>query len=138
MFLPPPPANGGPDLTLCLGNTHMFYLPPGYTYAWTPPDFLDDPTSNSPTTSPDVVGTTQYIIAVSDAFGCTSYDTVIVTASFRSSGFRRARYTHLSGWRCTIICIRRGNLRMVFHLMGLVIQRSAIQQQQQKFQLHIM
>jgi gliding motility-associated-like protein len=40
---------------------------PGATYNWTPPDFLDDPTSPNPLASPDT--TTTYTVSIDDANG---------------------------------------------------------------------
>ncbi|MEZ5014657.1 MAG: choice-of-anchor L domain-containing protein [Chitinophagales bacterium] len=76
---PPPDAYLGPDAAICLGDTYQFLLPPGNTYTWDPPTYLDDPAANDPISSPDALGSITYSVAVTDAFGCTNYDTLVLT-----------------------------------------------------------
>lgn len=85
---PNPIANAGPDkgLTSCSGDTiYIGDIPaatggtPGYTYTWTPSNFLS--CTNCP--NPRVTGltvTTSYQLLVTDTFGCQSADFVTVNA----------------------------------------------------------
>jgi gliding motility-associated-like protein len=68
--------DAGPDIDLCLGTTAMLDGSGMGTYQWTPPAGLDNPTVATPITS--VTSNTIYVLAVTDAAGCTDYDTVDV------------------------------------------------------------
>jgi len=48
-----------------------------YTYAWTPVESLDDATSITPVANPSI--TTTYTVVVTDQYGCTASDVVVVT-----------------------------------------------------------
>jgi len=50
-----------------------------YTYSWEPIESLDDPTIPNPIASPTV--TTTYTLTVTDGFGCSSTDQVIITVT---------------------------------------------------------
>lgn len=78
-------ANAGPDKNVCLGATAVLGGIPaaqfgagGYTYNWTPATGLNNPTLENPTLTATGTGTSQYILAVTDANNCTIYDTMNV------------------------------------------------------------
>jgi hypothetical protein len=48
-----------------------------YTYSWTPSEGLSDPTSSNPQAT--VQSSIVYFVVVSDAMGCTSMDSIVVT-----------------------------------------------------------
>lgn len=73
---PPPTANAGADVTINLGNSTNLTATGGTSYIWTPSSGLSCTNCASPTASPTV--TTEYIVMVTDANGCTDSDTVIV------------------------------------------------------------
>jgi gliding motility-associated-like protein len=56
----------------------LHVTPGGYTYTWTPPGTLDNPTSQNPIASPDA--TTTYYVVITDG-ACTKSDTVTVTVA---------------------------------------------------------
>ncbi|MFN8348975.1 MAG: gliding motility-associated C-terminal domain-containing protein [Spirosomataceae bacterium] len=75
-----PPVNLGPDAEIT-GNGSVKLnqngnLGPGYTYQWTPPVGLDNPTIASPSASPEQ--TTVYRLKVTDAAGCSNEATITV------------------------------------------------------------
>jgi hypothetical protein len=76
-------VSAGPDHTICLGSAVQLGGSPvaqfggaPYLYSWSPAVGLDDPTKPRPMASPTV--TTDYILTVSDTFGCHKFDTVRV------------------------------------------------------------
>ena len=78
--IPYPPANAGPDTSICFGNSAQLHASGGSSYAWSPAAFLTatniaNPQSLKPTAS------VRYIVTVRDILGCPkpSRDTVIVT-----------------------------------------------------------
>lgn len=80
VVLPTPTADAGSDKTVCSGaSTELGVLPEaGNKYSWQPTVNLSDATKANPTCLPKS-GATQYILSVTNAIGCVSYDTVIVT-----------------------------------------------------------
>lgn len=79
---PPPTADAGADLVLCLGDTGTIggapAGPPGSSFAWTPTAGLGDAASPNPEAFP--LDVTAYVLAVSNG-GCTARDTVLVIPS---------------------------------------------------------
>lgn len=81
---PAPIADAGPDALLCRGGSTMLGgsptaqggTPP-YSYLWTPSSGLSATTTSNPTAAP--TATTKYILALTDANGCTAYDSAVVT-----------------------------------------------------------
>lgn len=67
-----PVANAGPDLEICLGDTATITASGGGTYLWNTGD-----TSTSIEEHPPV--DTNYSVTVTDAFGCTDADTMLLT-----------------------------------------------------------
>lgn len=76
--VPPPKANAGNDISLC-GNSGQIGgdAETGLEYVWAPTTGLSDPTSSKTSVTP--TGNTRYILKVSNALGCYSYDTVLVS-----------------------------------------------------------
>ena len=70
-----PTVNISPDTVICPGNFVTLSAEDGIVYSWSPPDGLDDPTSDTPSASPDA--TTTYSVVVSNGY-CEASDTVQV------------------------------------------------------------
>jgi len=73
---PNPAANAGADTTIEEGQTVQLNGSGGGTYAWSPPDNLSDPSIADPVC--DANDTTIYILTVTNQYGCTDTDTVVV------------------------------------------------------------
>ncbi|MBN2543316.1 gliding motility-associated C-terminal domain-containing protein [bacterium] len=81
-----PDIDAGEDVTICVGETIALGgrptatggTPP-YSYSWEPISTLSDPNAANPVASPET--TTTYILTVSDYYGCTSVDSIVVTVS---------------------------------------------------------
>jgi gliding motility-associated-like protein len=72
---PPPPANAGPDATICSGQQTTLTGSGGVTYNWMPGNL----NGSSVTVTP--ASTTTYTLTVTDANGCTGTDMVTITVS---------------------------------------------------------
>jgi hypothetical protein len=74
-------ADAGNDVAICLGDTIQLSLnaPGALSYLWTPSTGLDDDTTPNPNAFPTT--TTTYVVAATNALGCTDYDTVVVTVN---------------------------------------------------------
>jgi len=68
------------DTTICLGDTMQLQVVGSGTYAWSPNTNLNDSTIANPLAYPD--SSTNYIIAVTDTFGCSYFDTVAITVNY--------------------------------------------------------
>ena len=66
----PPLANAGPNQTVCLGSSVNLSATGGVSYSWSPGGLTGNPVSVSPS------NTTNYVVVVTDANGCTARDTV--------------------------------------------------------------
>jgi gliding motility-associated-like protein len=73
---PPPAADAGNDIDICIGDTAQLGATGGNSYLWTPGISLTDSTIFNPQGFP--IDTTEYIVLVTDSNGCTAYDSVIV------------------------------------------------------------
>ena len=74
-----PIADAGPDKTVCAGTRTSIgsSAVPGYTYSWSPSDFLSNPNIAMPVVT--ATTTTTYVLAVTKTSnGCIAYDTVTV------------------------------------------------------------
>jgi len=82
---PLPPADAGPDRSVCLAEATVLGSPgdPAYTYSWAPSAELDNPLIAEPTfqTAPTApTGPRAYTLTVTDvATGCTSVSIITVT-----------------------------------------------------------
>jgi gliding motility-associated-like protein len=76
---PVPVATAGADVSICNGGSTTLNATGGGTYFWTPAGSLSSSTSATPVATPSA--TTQYIVTVSTAAGCTAQDSVTVTVS---------------------------------------------------------
>jgi gliding motility-associated-like protein len=72
-----PDVEAGTDQFICYGQTVQLHSQGGVTYAWTPATGLSDPARPDPTASPEV--TTDYIVKVMDASGCSDTASVKIT-----------------------------------------------------------
>ena len=72
-----------PDVTICPGSSTVITTTPtgdgSYTYSWTPSSGLSSSTIQNPTATPN--STTNYVVQVTDATGCTSTDEILVTVT---------------------------------------------------------
>ena len=68
------------DTSLCIGNSTILHATGGGTYQWSPPTFLDNPTSGSPVCTP--TQTTTYDLEIITSDGCHAYDTVTVSVFY--------------------------------------------------------
>jgi len=76
---PLPAANAGPDAAFCAGQSVQLNASGGTGYQWSPSSGLNNTTVNNPVASPSA--TTNYIVQVTDQFGCVNTDTVTVTVN---------------------------------------------------------
>ncbi len=83
---PQPVANAGSDMTISLGQSVQIGGNPTasggtspYTYSWLPTTGLNNPNASNPSATPSA--TTTYIVAVTDAKGCTDTDTMLVVVN---------------------------------------------------------
>jgi gliding motility-associated-like protein len=73
---PLPTADAGDDASVCSGNSTQLTANGGDTYAWAPSAGLDNANINNPVASP--TNTTIYFVTITDANGCSDYDSVTV------------------------------------------------------------
>lgn len=71
-----PNVSAGPDITVVKGRSVQLQASGGVTYSWSPALGMDDPTSPTPTLTPDK--TTIYKVTVTTAGGCVFEDEVVV------------------------------------------------------------
>jgi len=69
-----PQGSAGDDRRICIGESTVLNASGGGTYAWTAHPTLSDPTTASPTVTPE--DTTSYIVQITTPEGCISSDTV--------------------------------------------------------------
>ncbi len=75
-----PIARAGTDVAVCKGESVRIRATGSEgTYAWTPEEGLDNPMSKSPLASP--LQTTVYAVTITDKFGCTAVDSVVVSVA---------------------------------------------------------
>lgn len=82
-------ASAGPNVAVCSGlgvqiGAQLPIMPasggqPGYTYSWSPNAYITNNTDSITTVFPPV--TTEYVLEVTDALGCISRDTTLVTVN---------------------------------------------------------
>jgi hypothetical protein len=85
----PPIANAGTDQTISPGGTASLAATvaggtPPFTYLWSPPTGLSNTSVLNPAASP--IATTTYTFLVTDGFGCTSSDDLLITVMPTGSG----------------------------------------------------
>lgn len=73
---PLPVANAGADINVCIGDSKPLQASGGTTYSWSPATALSDPNSDAPFTNPTI--NMQYVLTVTDNFGCKDNDTLQV------------------------------------------------------------
>jgi len=74
-----PLANAGPDQSICIGQTVQLNASGGTSYQWSPATALNNTSINNPVASPSA--TTNYIVQVTDQYGCKNNDTVQVAVN---------------------------------------------------------
>jgi len=72
------------DDEICIGESATLgVIPSGgsdpYTFSWTPVAYLDDPTSQTPVSTPPTPGDYIYTVVITDAIGCTGTGTLTLT-----------------------------------------------------------
>ncbi|MBK9247204.1 MAG: hypothetical protein IPM69_03610 [Ignavibacteria bacterium] len=72
-------ADAGSDKFVCPGKSELIGVSPisGNSYQWTPSTELDNPTISNPICTPS--NTRQYILKMTNSFGCNSYDTTVIS-----------------------------------------------------------
>ncbi|MDP6908970.1 MAG: hypothetical protein QF371_05660, partial [Flavobacteriales bacterium] len=73
---PLPPASAGPDHVLCIGESVVLQGSGGVDFVWNPGTYLDDPSAQLPTSTPDE--TITYYVTVTDINSCVNSDSVTV------------------------------------------------------------
>ncbi|MDT8308801.1 MAG: PKD domain-containing protein [Bacteroidales bacterium] len=73
---PLPDAMAGPDDTITTATSVQLFATGGVQYAWTPWFGLSNPAIHNPVASPDT--TTEYVVWVTDVFGCMNSDTLVI------------------------------------------------------------
>lgn len=74
---PTPSANAGNDISICYGASTQLNATGGDTYSWDPSTSLNNPSIYNPVASP--TATITYTVQVSNSFGCSSTDQIIVS-----------------------------------------------------------
>ncbi|MBK7639510.1 MAG: gliding motility-associated C-terminal domain-containing protein [Bacteroidetes bacterium] len=75
---PTPSASAGNDITIIQGSSTQLNGNGGITYTWTPSDYLDHPNLPNPVATPPI-GVWTYVLTVTNEFGCSDQDSVVVT-----------------------------------------------------------
>ncbi len=68
------------DTSICIGNTVPLFVNGGVSVQWSPPTYLDDPSSSNPISTPTADIT--YFVEIQTSEGCTLRDTVFVDVFF--------------------------------------------------------
>lgn len=74
-----PPANAGADKQICIGKNTTLQASGGVSYSWSPASNLSNPLIINPIAAP--TQTTDYMVAVTDVWGCQKTDTVKVVVN---------------------------------------------------------
>ncbi|MFN5223548.1 MAG: gliding motility-associated C-terminal domain-containing protein, partial [Bacteroidota bacterium] len=74
-----PAANAGPNVAFCSGQSVQLSATGGTGYQWSPSNGLNNTNISNPVATPG--STTNYIVQVTDQFGCVNADTVTVTVN---------------------------------------------------------
>jgi hypothetical protein len=77
--IPSPTANAGPDASVCKNDSVQLNGSGGANYSWLPASSLSNAGVSNPYAKPDT--TTQYVLTVTAANGCTDKDTVVITVN---------------------------------------------------------
>jgi len=76
---PLPNANAGNDVAICNGASTQLNASGGTSYSWSPAAGLSATNISNPVASPAT--TTAYVVTVTNSYGCTATDNVIVTVN---------------------------------------------------------
>lgn len=72
-----PPANAGPDASICLNSSTVLNASGGVSYSWSPATGLSSVSVPNPVASPGI--NTVYTVTVTDQSGCTATDAMTLT-----------------------------------------------------------
>jgi hypothetical protein len=75
----PSPISNLRDTTICNGDTIQLNASGGTAYSWTPNYNINNTTIANPKVWPAV--TTSYVVTITNAFGCSTKDTIVVTVN---------------------------------------------------------
>jgi len=75
----PPVGSAGADVTICQGNSTTFNAFGGTSYSWSPSTGLSATNISNPTANPAT--NTTYIVKITNGFGCSATDDVVVTVN---------------------------------------------------------
>jgi hypothetical protein len=80
LIVNPAPISNIRDTSICQGDTIRLIAPSGYsTYSWTPAINISNTSVNNPLLWPPI--TTNYIVTITNSFGCSIKDTVLITVN---------------------------------------------------------
>jgi gliding motility-associated-like protein len=74
-----PSVSAGPDVGVCIGQSVQLNATGGVSYIWSPSTGLSNINIPNPVANPTTA--TQYMVFVTDTFGCRNSDTVLVTVN---------------------------------------------------------
>jgi len=99
---PLPFADAGPDKSICAGSSTQIGSNPvsGYTYNWLPTSGLSNPAVSNPIANPS--SNVTYTLHVTNSFGCSSTDDIVVTVKTLPSAYISGSATICTGTSTTL------------------------------------
>jgi len=91
-------ANAGSDVAICSGTSTQLNATGGVGYVWSPTTGLNNPNIYNPVATPTV--TTTYTVTVTDAYGCTGSDNVVIAVTSTPT-FTITGHNNTCGTICT-------------------------------------
>ena len=73
-------SNISSDTSICIGNSVVLNAEGGVSYEWTPPTYLDDPSSSTPISTPDA--TITYNVEIITSNGCILNEEVLISVYY--------------------------------------------------------
>ena len=105
-----PTANAGVDDTITVSSSVQLIGTGGLQFSWTPVEGLSNANLFNPIASPD--STTQYVLTVTDLFGCSNTDTVeIVVYDFADPIWLPTAFTPDGNGRNDVLYVRGGGFK---------------------------
>lgn len=107
---PLPTANAGADDTITEGATVQLVGTGGLQYSWSPVEGLSNANLFNPVAQPD--STTDYVLTVTDLFGCTNTDTVRITViNFTEPYWLPSAFTPDANGHNDVLYVRGGGFK---------------------------